>query len=156
VFVAGGDELEEQIRGVLLEREVADLVDDDQPVAAQLDELLWEPACAVGVGEAVTQSVAVANRTRRSGLAAATPRAVARWVLPVPGGPRRTTLRASVRNPPDASAAICWRAAGWASKSKPSRTFIVNALAATNVYGPRSRAVRGSRGPTRQGPWPSR
>jgi hypothetical protein len=35
VFVAGRHELEEQVRGVLFEREVADFVDDDQPVAAQ-------------------------------------------------------------------------------------------------------------------------
>ena len=48
------------------------------------------------------------------------PRPVARWVLPVPGGPSSTTLRASVRNPPDASAAICWRTAGWASQSNSS------------------------------------
>ena len=34
VFVAAGDELEEQVRGVLLERDVADLVDDQEAVAA--------------------------------------------------------------------------------------------------------------------------
>ena len=34
VFVAGRDELEEQVRGVLLDGEVADLIDDDQ----------WSPA----------------------------------------------------------------------------------------------------------------
>jgi hypothetical protein len=34
VFVAGGDELEKQVRGVLLEGQLADFVDDDQPVAA--------------------------------------------------------------------------------------------------------------------------
>jgi hypothetical protein len=44
VLVAAGHELEEQIRGVLLEGEVADLVDDDQPVASQPDELVGEPA----------------------------------------------------------------------------------------------------------------
>ena len=36
VFVARGDELEEQVRGVLFEGQVADLVDDDQPVACLL------------------------------------------------------------------------------------------------------------------------
>ena len=40
VFVAGGDELEEQVRGVLFEGQVADLVDDDQPVAAQPGQFL--------------------------------------------------------------------------------------------------------------------
>jgi len=32
VFVAGRDALEEQVRGVLLKGEVADFVDDDQPI----------------------------------------------------------------------------------------------------------------------------
>jgi hypothetical protein len=44
VLVSAGDELEEQVRGVLLERQVADLVDDDQPVAAQPGELFGEQA----------------------------------------------------------------------------------------------------------------
>jgi len=39
LFVAGGDELEEQVRGVVVERDVADLVDDDQFVAADLLQL---------------------------------------------------------------------------------------------------------------------
>ncbi|MEI2714918.1 MAG: hypothetical protein V9G04_16915 [Nocardioides sp.] len=51
VFVAAGHELEEQVRGVLFEGQVADLVDDDQPVAAQPGELLGQPAGPVGVGE---------------------------------------------------------------------------------------------------------
>ena len=40
VFVAAGHELEEQVRGVLLEGQVADLVDDDQPVAPQPGQLV--------------------------------------------------------------------------------------------------------------------
>ena len=35
MFVAAADGLEEQVRSVLFEGEVADLVDDDEPVAAQ-------------------------------------------------------------------------------------------------------------------------
>ena len=35
VLVAAGDELEEQVGGVLLEGQVADFVDDDQPVTAE-------------------------------------------------------------------------------------------------------------------------
>ena len=97
VLVAGGDELEEQVRGVLFEGEVADLVDDDQPVAAQPGQLGSSRPRSWASDSRVTQSVAVANRTRWPCRQAATPRAVARWVLPVPGGPRRTTLRCSVR-----------------------------------------------------------
>jgi hypothetical protein len=51
-FVAGRDELEEQVRGFGFERDVADLVDDQQRDPTELD----------------------------------------RCVLPVPGGPRKTTF----------------------------------------------------------------
>jgi hypothetical protein len=40
VFVARGDELEEEVGGVLFEGDVADFVDDEQPVAPQPGELL--------------------------------------------------------------------------------------------------------------------
>jgi hypothetical protein len=65
VFVAAGDELEEQVRGVLLERQVADLVDDDQSVAAQLSWVSSAGSRAARWASVrlVTQSVAVANRT---------------------------------------------------------------------------------------------
>jgi len=52
VLVAGGDELEEQVCCVLLERQVADFVDDDEAVAAQPGEFFGEQAVPVGVGEA--------------------------------------------------------------------------------------------------------
>jgi hypothetical protein len=51
-FVAGADELEEQVGGFGFERDVADLVDDEQRVAAEPDELALESAGVVGVGEA--------------------------------------------------------------------------------------------------------
>ena len=51
-FVAGGHELEEQVRGFGLEGDVADLVDDDQRVAAQPGEFGLQPSVVVGVGEA--------------------------------------------------------------------------------------------------------
>lgn len=38
MLVAGGDELGEQIRGVLFEWQAANLVDDDQSVTPQLGE----------------------------------------------------------------------------------------------------------------------
>ena len=51
-FVAGGDELEEQVRGFGFEGDVADLVDDEQRVAAEPDEFGLQAAGVVGVGEA--------------------------------------------------------------------------------------------------------
>jgi hypothetical protein len=52
LLVARGDELEEQVRGVLVERDVADLVDDDQFVAADLLQFGLETSGLVGVREA--------------------------------------------------------------------------------------------------------
>ena len=52
VLVAGADELEEQVRGVLFEGQVADLVDHDQPVAAQLGQLGCQASGAVGLAVA--------------------------------------------------------------------------------------------------------
>ena len=40
--------MEEQVRGVLFERDVADFIDDDQAVAAQPDQFLGQPAVLVG------------------------------------------------------------------------------------------------------------
>lgn len=46
--VVGGDGLEEQVRGVSLERGVTDLVDDQHPIAAQTCEFHLEGAGVVG------------------------------------------------------------------------------------------------------------
>ena len=51
-FVAGGHELEEQVRGLGFEGDVADLVDDQQRDPAELDQFVLEPAGVVGLGEA--------------------------------------------------------------------------------------------------------
>ena len=59
--------MDEQVRGVLLEGEVADLVDDDLPVAPQPGQLGGEPAGAVGVGEAGDPVGAVARFAIRRG-----------------------------------------------------------------------------------------
>jgi hypothetical protein len=63
LFVAGGDELEEQVGGVLAERDVADLVDDDQPVAANLLQLGFQGAGVAGGAEAGGGSSASSGRS---------------------------------------------------------------------------------------------
>jgi hypothetical protein len=50
-FVSGRDQLEEQVGGLGLERDVAHLVDDQQRVAAEFAQFVVQPACLVGVGE---------------------------------------------------------------------------------------------------------
>ncbi len=51
LFVAAGDELEEQVGGIGVERQVADLVDDDQPVAAEPFEFGDQAAGGVCLGQ---------------------------------------------------------------------------------------------------------
>ena len=50
-LVAAADEHEHQVRGLRIERDVADLVDDQQRDALQPGELVVEAALALGVGE---------------------------------------------------------------------------------------------------------
>ena len=92
-FVAAGDELEEQVGRFGFEGDVPDLVDDDQRVAAQAAQLVLEAPVVVGGrrGGRPTRE-AVANSTRCPAWQARIAMPVARWVLPVPGGPRKTTL----------------------------------------------------------------
>ena len=90
-FVAGGDELEEQVGGFGFERDVAHFVDDEQRVAAQAAELGLEPAGVVGVGEAVDPlRRRWRTATRCPAWQARMPSPMASMVLPVPGGPRNT------------------------------------------------------------------
>ena len=52
MFVAGRDELEEQVRGVLIEWDVADFVADQHAVAAQPGQLCGEFPARIGFLEA--------------------------------------------------------------------------------------------------------
>ena len=96
-FVAGGDELEEQVGGFGFEGDVADFVDDEERVAAEAAELVVEAAGVVGVGEAVDPFGGGGEQRRGGRLGRpGCDRPMARWVLPVPGGPRNTTLSLAV------------------------------------------------------------
>ena len=52
-FVAAGDEGEEQVGGLALQRQVADLVDDEQAVALEAPEFVVERVAVLGRLEAV-------------------------------------------------------------------------------------------------------
>ena len=88
--VAGRDELEEQVRGLGFERDVADLVDDHAGGSGEFEQLRLEVPGVVGGGEPVDRltgggeldpvpawQARIANRSRGA-------------VLAVPGGPRNT------------------------------------------------------------------
>jgi hypothetical protein len=53
LFVASGDEREDQVRGLAFERQVADLVDDEQAVAVQAPQLGVQRVAVLGLLEAV-------------------------------------------------------------------------------------------------------
>jgi hypothetical protein len=90
-LVAAGDELEEQVGGLGLERDAADLVDDDERVAAQPGELGGELPGGVGVGEAGDPVRGGGERDAVTGLAGADRQAGGEVGL-AGAGPRKTTL----------------------------------------------------------------
>ena len=68
-FVAARDEREEQVRGLPFEREVADLVDDEQAVALQPSQLAVERVAVLGLLEAVDPLLRGRERDAVAGLA---------------------------------------------------------------------------------------
>jgi hypothetical protein len=77
---------------VRVKRDVADLVADEQRDALEAGELVVEAAASLGVGEQRDPLGRGAEGDALAGEAGADPKAMARWVLPVPGGPSRTTF----------------------------------------------------------------
>jgi hypothetical protein len=102
-LVAAGDEREEEVGRGSLERQVADLVDDEQVVALEAPELRLKLV-------AVLRALEPRDSLLRRGechpvalLARLHPERDARCVLPVPGGPG-TTMR--VTNEPSRASAL--------------------------------------------------
>jgi hypothetical protein len=84
-FVAGRDELEEQVGRLGLEGDVADLVDDDERVAPRRVSSLCRRSAWWASARRATHSAAVAKATRCPASQARSDSPMARWVLPVPG-----------------------------------------------------------------------
>jgi hypothetical protein len=85
-LVTTTDELKEKMRGVGFERQVAQLVDDQQLGFGKLGQALLQPALAVALGELGDDVVAATNCTECPATMASRPSATARCVLPTPGG----------------------------------------------------------------------
>ena len=68
-FVAPGDEGEEQVRGLAFERQVADLVDDEQAVALQAPQLVIQRVAVLGGLETVDPLLGGGERNAVPGLA---------------------------------------------------------------------------------------
>ena len=92
-LVALGEDAEEQFGARLGEGDEPDLVEDEQvqPEESALSSLLSR-SCAWASVSSLMRPAAVAKRTRFSWRQAATPRAMAQCVFPVPVGPAKTTF----------------------------------------------------------------
>jgi hypothetical protein len=86
-LVAATDQLEEQMRGIALEGQVAEVIDDQELGFAEMREPLLKPAFAMSFGERATTVVAATNCTECPASIASRPSATATCVLPTPGGP---------------------------------------------------------------------
>lgn len=98
-LVAGIDELEEETAAAGDDGEIADIVDDQEAGPAEEADPFLQAAFALGSGE----------RREVDALAlldASTPRALARWFLPVPGRPREWTTSERSMKPSWASVRI--------------------------------------------------
>ena len=89
LLVTGIHELEEQIAAAGHDRQVADLVHDEERGAAEIPDAVAQGAVALGLGQRGDESARVVKATLRPALTASTANAVARWLSPVPGGPTR-------------------------------------------------------------------
>lgn len=126
--------MEHEVGGLGVEGDVAHLIDDDQRDAAEAAQLGLEAPQALRVEKARHHSVAVAKATRCPARQARMPSAIARCVLPVPGGPRRTTFSFPSRK---SSCARCSTSSfftdRWKDHSNSSRVLRLGKRAALTV-----------------------
>jgi hypothetical protein len=86
--------LKKQVGRFSLDGNVSDFIDDKKSVAPQLGQQFWQFPRSCAWVSFCTQPAAVSNKTLQPCLAAITPNPIAKWVLPVSGGPRKMTLLA--------------------------------------------------------------
>ena len=112
-FIAGGHQLEKQVGGFGFERDVADFVDDDEWVAPRSGQFGLDAAGVVGFGESGDPLGGGGEQDTVAGLATRIASPIARWVLPVPGGPRKTALsRAVTKSSVEVGDRVAFEAAG--------------------------------------------
>jgi hypothetical protein len=91
-LVAAADEHEHQVGSLGVERDVADLVADQQRDPSSRRNSSSRRPWRWASARTATHSVAVRKSTRCPARQARVPKAIARWILPVPGGPSRITF----------------------------------------------------------------
>jgi hypothetical protein len=119
-LVAPPDQLEEQVRGLLLQGQVAELVDDERLGFGVEGDLVGELSSCWALESAARSEVAVTNKAEWPASTAARPKAIARCVLPTPGGPKSRTFSAPAMKRPVASSRTSLASRdGWNLKSNP-------------------------------------
>ena len=113
-FVPPGDELEEKMRAATLERQIAELVDDEQlRFRININRSLNCPSVSA-FDRAARSAVALVKRTECPASTTARPSAIARCVFPTPGAPQIRTFSACPRNRAVASSRTSrWSTEGW-------------------------------------------
>lgn len=118
LFVAGVDQLEEQVGAARCDRQVTDLIDDQQRCAGKKPDLLPERAFALGFGELGDEIGQRDEVDRLAGADCLDRGRVAMWLLPVPGGPSRwTTSARSMKSRPASARMRFLSSEGWNEKS---------------------------------------
>src|SRR5215207_9776232 len=102
-LVAARDELEEQVRPQPLQRQIADLVDDQQLGCTSSFNFSSSRFSLCARVRLAISPAAVTNVVPKPRAQARRPSATAKCVLPTPGGPSSSTLSASARKRPVAS-----------------------------------------------------
>src|SRR5262249_14194359 len=120
-LIAGGHQREHQVRGLRIERDIANLVDDQKWDPAERGELVLEPAVALGLGEPGDPFGRGVEADAVTGEAGADPERDRQMCFPVPGGPRATmhSLACRKSNCPRCSI-TCFFTLRWKVKSNSS------------------------------------
>lgn len=123
-LVAECHQLEEQMGPQLLAREVSELVDDEQLRLRIERELLGELPLRLRLGERRKERGRAGEEYGAAASITARPMAMARWVLPTPGGPKRRTFTPlAMKRPVQSSRTSLSSTEGWNLNTKVSRVF---------------------------------
>ena len=146
VLVAPGDEHEHEVGRLWVKGDVADLVADQERDALEALSSSSRRPRRWASASCATHSVAVLKQDALAGQASAVDIAIARCVLPVPGGPNRITFSRACRKSSWPRCSItCFLIERWKVKSNSSSVFLAGKRAARMRASPPCASVRRSR-----------
>ena len=132
-FVASVDQLKEQIAAAGHDREVANLIDDEQGEAAIEADLLAQNSLTLGLSQRADQIGQVEEMHTAAGFDGLDAKGDREVTFSMPGGPMKWTTSVRSINFSSASARIRLRSSeGWNAKSKPASVLMLESLAITS------------------------